>query len=141
MYCRGVRGAITVEHDTADEILSATRELLGELIKRNGIDPDDVASAIFTTTPDLGAEFPALAARQMGWHDVALLCGHEMTKPGALGHCIRILIHWNTTRAAKEIEHVYMRDAVNHRPDRVAIENSIRQDAPAATTAPGGSPS
>ncbi len=122
VYCRGVRGATTVDRDTAEDILEATRELLQELIRRNDIRPEDVASAIFTTTPDLTAEFPALAARQLGWHDVALMCGHEMNRPGALGRCIRILIHLNTTRSAAEIEHVYIRDAVNLRPDRAEIE-------------------
>ncbi len=122
VYCRGVRGATTVDRDTAEDILEATRELLQELIRRNDIRPEDVASAIFTTTPDLTAEFPALAARQLGWHDVALMCGHEMNRPGALGRCIRVLIHLNTTRSAAEIEHVYIRDAVNLRPDRAEIE-------------------
>ncbi len=122
VYCRGVRGATTVDRDTAEDILEATRELLQELIRRNDIRPEDVASAIFTTTPDLTAEFPALAARQLGWHDVALMCGHEMNRPGALGRCIRILIHLNTTRSAAEIEHVYIRDAVNLRPDLAEIE-------------------
>ena len=122
VYCRGVRGATTVDRDTAEDILEATRELLQELIRRNDIRPEDVASAIFTTTPDLTAEFPALAARQLGWHDVALMCGHEMNRPGALGRCIRVLIHLNTTRSAAEIEHVYIRDAVNLRPDRTEIE-------------------
>jgi chorismate mutase len=133
IYCRGVRGATTVERDTAEDILEATRELLLELIRRNEIHPDDVASAIFTTTPDLQAEFPALAARQLGWHDVALLCGHEMSRPGALGRCIRVLIHLNTTRTAAEIEHVYIRDAVNLRPDRATIEldGAGAADAPA----------
>jgi chorismate mutase len=115
-----VRGATTVERDTAEDILEATRELLEELIRRNEIEPEAVASAIFTTTPDLTAEFPAVAARQLGWTDVALLCGHEMTRPGSLGRCIRVLIHLNTTRAAAEITHVYLRAAVKLRPDRVA---------------------
>jgi chorismate mutase len=141
-----VRGAITVERDTAEDILEATRELLRELIGRNDIEPDNVASALFTTTPDLQAEFPALAARQLGWHDVALLCGHEMHRPGALGRCIRILIHLNTTRTAAEIQHVYLRDAVNLRPDRATIELSALDAAgaaPAATAHPqaGGSQS
>lgn len=118
MYCRGVRGATTVERDTAEDILEATRELLLELIRRNDIVPENVASAIFTTTPDLRAEFPAVAARQLGWDDVALLCSHEMDRPGALGRCIRVLIHLNTTRSASEIQHVYLRGAINLRPDR-----------------------
>jgi chorismate mutase len=131
IYCRGVRGATTVERDTAEDILEATREMLLELIQRNEIEPDNVASAIFTTTPDLHAEFPAVAARQLGWRDVALLCGHEMTRPGALGRCIRVLIHLNTTRTAQEIEHVYLRDAIALRPDRATM--TIANDANGAT--------
>lgn len=119
VYCRGVRGATTVERNTREDILAATLDLLQRMIDANGIEPEDVASAIFTTTPDLNAEFPALAARMLGWHDVALLCGHEMAVPGALEKCIRILIHWNTTKSAREIQHVYIRGAANLRPDRV----------------------
>lgn len=117
MMCRGVRGAITVEENTREAILSATRELLLHMIEANGIRPEDVASVIFTTTRDLNAEFPALAARQLGWRDVALLCGHEMDVPGALPRCIRVLIHWNTTKAADEIRHVYLNEAQNLRPE------------------------
>jgi chorismate mutase len=88
------------------------------MIRANGIDVDDVASAIFTTTRDLDATYPALAARQLGWYDAALLCGHEMEVPGGLERCIRILLHWNTTRGPDDIVHVYLRDAKNLRPDR-----------------------
>jgi chorismate mutase len=116
--CRGVRGAITVVNNDADEILSATRELLAALIKANQIHPEDIASAYFTTTVDLNATYPALAARQLGWHEVALLCSHEMDVPGSLNRCIRVLIHWNTTKSARDIVHVYLRDAVSLRPDR-----------------------
>jgi len=117
IYCRGIRGATTVEVNEREAILAATRELLTLMIEANGIKPEDVASAIFTTTPDLNAEFPALAARQLGWHNVALLCGHEMDVPGALQRCIRILIHWNTTQPADQIHHVYIRGAETLRPD------------------------
>lgn len=122
LKCRGVRGATTIEQDTQQEILAATRELLTLLIEANGIDPDDVASAIFTTTPDVTAEYPALAARQLGWTDVALLCGHEMNVPHGLQKCIRVLLHWNTTKSAQEIRHVYQKGAVNLRPDKVALQ-------------------
>ncbi len=118
MQCRGVRGATTVPENNRDEILKATRELLALMIRRNGIDAADLASAIFTTTTDLNAEFPALAARQLGWLDVALLCTHELDVPGSLRRCIRILLHWNTNKPANEIVHVYIRDAVALRPDR-----------------------
>lgn len=117
MACRGVRGAITVQENDREQILTAARQLLALIIRRNGIHPGDVASAIFTTTPDLDVEFPALAARQLGWLDVPLLCGHEMQVQGGLPRCIRVLIHWNTDRAQSEINHVYVRGAECLRPD------------------------
>ncbi len=86
------------------------------LIERNDIEPEDVASVIFTLTEDLDAEFPALAARYLGWTEVALICMREIPVPGSLRSCIRILIHVNTTRSASEIQHVYMKGAVNLRP-------------------------
>src|SRR2546427_9990890 len=116
MYCRGIRGAITVEHNTREEILAATSELLQLLIERNDLHPEDVASAIFTVTEDLDAAFPALAARTMGWTEVALMCTREIPVPGSLSKCIRVLLHVNTTRSAGEIQHVYIRGAVNLRP-------------------------
>ena len=118
MACRGVRGATTADANTADDILRATRELLALMIRRNGIRSEDVASAIFSTTSDLNAEFPALAARQLGWLDTALMCNHELDVPGSLRRCIRILLHWNTELPAVEIVHVYIKDASNLRPDR-----------------------
>ena len=117
MLCRGVRGATTVADNTREEILSATRQLVALMVRRNGIESQDVASAIFTTTPDLDAEFPAMAARQLGWLEVPLLCGHEMTIPGSLPRCIRVLVHWNTDLPQNAIQHVYIRDAVKLRPD------------------------
>lgn len=117
MLCRGVRGATTVEHNSREEMLKATRQLLALMIRQNGIAPEEVASAIFTTTSDLNAEFPALAARQLGWLDVPLLCTHEITVPGSLPRCIRILLHWNTDKPQHEIHHVYVRGATCLRPD------------------------
>ncbi len=117
MPCRGVRGATTVEQNEREEILTATRQLLALLIRCNKIEAADIAIAIFTTTPDIDAEFPALAARQLGWLDVPLLCSHEMTVPGSLPLCIRVLIHWNTTKPQAEVEHVYVRGAKRLRPD------------------------
>lgn len=131
ILCRGVRGATTVTENDRETILEATRELLVRMVEANGIEPEDVASVIFSTTADLNAEFPAVAARQLGWHDSALFCCHEMAVPGALQKCIRILIHWNTSRSLHEIEHVYIRGAVNLRPDR----HSITLGAFAAATA------
>ena len=118
MPCRGVRGATTAEANTHDAILKATRELLALVIHQNGIQPEDVASAVFTTTRDLDAEFPALAARQLGWLDVALLCGYELDVPGSLRQCIRVLVLWNTEKTAAEVVHVYIKGAANLRPDR-----------------------
>jgi len=97
--------------------LKATLQLLALMIRQNGIRPEDVASAIFTVTKDLDAEFPALAARQLGWLNVALLCGYELDVPGALPRCIRVLVHWNTSKSADEIVHVYIKGAANLRPD------------------------
>lgn len=117
MWCRGVRGATTIDVNSSEEILKATRQLLALMIRLNDIRSEDVASAIFSTTPDLDAEFPALAARQLGWLDVALMCTHEIFVPGALGKCIRILLHWNTEKRADEVVHVYVKGARNLRPD------------------------
>lgn len=116
--CRGIRGATTVEENTAEAIQSATRELLYITIRANKIHVDDVASVIFTTTKDLNATYPALAARQLGWYDAALLCGHEMEVPDGIERCIRVLLHWNTVLGPEEIIHVYLRRAKNLRPDR-----------------------
>lgn len=115
--CRGVRGATTVVENNAREILAATRELLAMMIRLNGIEVEDVASGIFTTTQDLVAVYPATAARQLGWMSVPLLCGHEMAVPDGLPRCIRILLHWNTDRSQDEIHHVYLKEAVRLRPD------------------------
>ena len=116
--CRGVRGATTVEEDSRGEILRATHELLTQMIQANDIRPEDVASVIFTTTPDLSADYPALAARLPSWEDVALLCTHEMAVPHGLKRCIRILLHWNTDKSLSEMRHIYINGAVVLRPDR-----------------------
>lgn len=117
MPVRGIRGATTVESDDKAEILAATRELLQAIIAYNDVISTDVASAIFSTTPDLTAEFPAVAARQLGWLDVPLMCGHEMAVPGSLPRCIRVLLHVNTDRSQSEIRAVYLRGAVALRRD------------------------
>jgi len=115
--CRGVRGATTVQTDDRDEILAATRQLLALMIRRNGIDSKNVGSAIFTVTKDLAAEFPALAARQLGWIEVPLLCAYELSVPDSLPKCIRVLVHWNTNKDQSEIQHVYLHEAEKLRPD------------------------
>jgi chorismate mutase len=115
MPVRGIRGATTVELNEAVAIVDATEELLHELIHLNEIDPEEVAFAYFTTTPDLDAEFPALAARRLGWVDVPLLCGHDMNvrqpNPRGVARCIRVLLLYNTAKRQKEMQHVYLRGA------------------------------
>ena len=115
---RGIRGATTVEANTRDAVLAATQELLAEMIRRNDLHTEDVASAVFTTSRDIDAEFPAVAARDgFGWTDAALLCGHDMDVPGALSACLRILIHCNSPKPQSDIQHVYLRGATVLRPD------------------------
>ena len=118
MYCRGVRGATVAEENTAESILAATEELLKNLVEANGIHPDNVASVLFTATSDLTAAFPARAARELGWTQVALMCASEIDVPGGLARCIRVLIHWNTDRASSEVRHVYLKGAEALREDR-----------------------
>ena len=115
--CRGVRGATTVETNSREAIVAGTRELLVEVMTRNGMVVDDIASAFFSTSPDLNAEFPAVAARELGWRFVALMCGHEMSVPHALERCVRVMIHWNTDTPPAEIKHVYLKGATKLRPD------------------------
>ena len=111
MWCRGIRGATTVDNNTKEDILNSAKELLQKMIDANGLQPENVACAIFTTTHDLNAEFPAAAARQLGWAHPALLCAQEMNVPGSLQRCLRILILYNTEKSAEEIVHVYIKGA------------------------------
>jgi chorismate mutase len=123
MPIRGIRGAITVSADEPDLILQATRELLEEILAENeGMQPKDVASAIFTVTDDLASTFPAQGARQMGWGLVPMLCAREIPVPSSLPRVIRVLVHWNTELPQGEITHVYLREAVKLRPDLVAAQ-------------------
>lgn len=115
--CRGVRGATTVTSNSREEILRATRQMLALMIRRNGIEPADISSALFTVTSDLDAEFPALAARQLGWLEVPMLCGYEIKVPGSLPLCIRVLVNWITDKTQSQVEHIYIHDAVKLRPD------------------------
>ena len=115
MACRGIRGATIAEANTSEAIIAATTELLQELIQANDIHPEDVASVIFTTTRDLNAEFPAVGARQLGWNEVPLLCGHEMDVPDAMKSVLRILLMVNTDKPANRIEHIYLKEAVHRR--------------------------
>ena len=115
MKCRGIRGATTVSANTRESILAATEELLQEMVSANRVEVEDVACILFTTTPDLKAEFPAVAAREVGFSQTALLCGHEMNVPDSLPMCLRVLILFNTEKEAGEIVHVYTRGAVGLR--------------------------
>lgn len=117
MPCRGIRGATTVETNSAAAILAATRELLARTVKANDVAIQDIASAFFTVTPDLTAAFPARAARELGWQHVALLDGQEIPVPGSLPRCVRVLIHWNTDKPQAEMCHIYLHGAASLRPD------------------------
>ena len=119
MLVRGIRGATTVESNTREGILDAARELLDTIVTANELPHEHVASIIFSTTADLNAEFPAVAARELGWTDVALECVHEMNVPGSLPKCLRILMHVNTEKSAAEIQHQYLRGARVLRRDLV----------------------
>jgi len=121
MPMRGIRGATTVTVDDPDSVLQATRELLEMILQENdGICLDDIASVLFTTTEDIASAYPALAARQMGWELVPMMCAREIPVPGSLPMCIRVLIHWNADKEQSEIKHIYLRDAVKLRPDLAA---------------------
>lgn len=114
---RGIRGAITVEADERAAIVSATQRLLRAMVERNGVELDEIASVLFSLTPDLRAVFPALGARELGWVHVPMLHFTEIDVPGALGRCIRVLMHVNTQLRLEEIQHVYLDGAVVLRPD------------------------
>jgi chorismate mutase len=128
---RGIRGATTAASNEAAAIVEATAELLQQLVTLNEVDPDEVAFAYFTTTRDLDAEFPALAARQMGWLDVPLLCGHDMEvrqpNPRGVARCVRILLLYNTELPQREMRHAYLRGAAAIKQDldlmRVRLED------------------
>lgn len=119
MAYRGIRGASSVDANDADTIVAATRGLLERIVSANDISVNDVASVIFTATPDLDAAYPARAAREMGWVYVPLLCMQEMTVVGSLPRCIRVLVLWNTDRPPDQIRHVYLGRARALRPDLV----------------------
>ncbi len=115
MPVRGIRGATTVSENTPEAITEATEELLRELVRLNDLDSAEIAFAYFTTTPDLDAEFPALAARRLGWLDVPLLCGHDMNvkppNPRGVPMCVRILLLYNTPRPQAAMRFSYLRGA------------------------------
>jgi chorismate mutase len=112
LQCRGIRGAITVSANSKESILAATGKLLVEMARVNKIEIKDIAAIFFTTTPDLNAEFPASATRELGWpSSLALLCGHEMNVPNDLPRCLRILMLVNTEKGSEEITHIYLGEA------------------------------
>lgn len=117
MAIRGVRGAITVDSNTKEEIIERTKELLAAIVEHNHIAVEDIASAIFSVTEDLNAEFPAVAARRLGWLYTPLFCVTEIPVPGSLKRCVRVLLHVNTDRRQEEMKHLYLRDAKKLRPD------------------------
>ncbi|MGC5324568.1 chorismate mutase [Brevibacillus sp. SYSU BS000544] len=118
MGVRGIRGAITVENNTVDEIVSATEYVLREMVERNDVAAEDIASVLITTTEDLDAAFPARAARNLvNWDYVPLMCAREIPVVGSLPRCIRVMMHVNTDKSQKDIQHVFLRDAVKLRPD------------------------
>ncbi len=118
MTTRGIRGATTIASDSKENVLSATRELLDAMLASNpGLRTEDIASAWFTVTEEIVSAYPALAARQMGWDLVPMMCAREIPVTGSLPLCIRVLVHWNTDRPQNAIKHVYLRTAVKLRPD------------------------
>ncbi len=115
MPIRGIRGATTVANNKKEEIVAVTRELLSEIEKKNQFKIEEIASVIFSSTKDLNAEFPAVAARELGWNDTPLLCTREIDVPGSLPKCIRILLLVNSDKKQNEVKHIYLREAVNLR--------------------------
>lgn len=117
MKVRGIRGAVQVEANTPEAILDAARRLITEMVRANGVEPDDVAAVIFTCTSDLNATFPAEAARALGWDRVPLLCSREIEVPGSMPRVLRVLMLVNTTLTQDEVVHVYLGEAERLRPD------------------------
>lgn len=117
MSVRGIRGAITASGNERESIVTATDRLLREIVAANDVQAEDIAAVFFTTTADLNAEFPAAAARALGWHKVPLLCAHEMGVPGRLPRCVRVLMLVNTDVRQAHIKHIYLEGAMRLRPD------------------------
>ncbi len=117
MTVRAIRGAVTVENNSAVEIIDETKALLTEIVKENNVEYEDIISIIFTVTKDLDAAFPAVAARQLGWTRVALICTNEIDVPGSLKSCIRVLLHINSEKSNSEINNIYLKGAKVLRPD------------------------
>jgi chorismate mutase len=131
MPVRGIRGATTVTANTAEAITESTEELLRELVSLNDLDPNDIAAAFFTTTPDLDAEFPAHAVRRLGWMDIPMLCGHDMEvkqpNPRGVPMCIRILLLYNTPRPQSAMRFAYLRGAEAIKQDLDYMQGSLKK--------------
>src|SRR5690606_12656900 len=134
IVCRGIRGATTAAANTAEDILEATQELVEVLIGLNDLNTEDIASAIFTTTPDLTAIFPATAARSFGWTEVPTVCSHEMAVPGALDKAVRVLVHVNPTKTASEIRPACLQGAKQLRPEWGISDEEVARITGEATT-------
>ncbi len=119
MAVRGIRGATTIEENTKEEIIIKTSELLKSIIESNKLLQEDIISVIFTVTDDVSAEFPAVAARELGWTAISLLCTREMPVPGSLQSCIRVLMHVNSDKKQNEMSSIYLHEAKKLRPDLV----------------------
>ena len=117
MSIRAVRGAIQIDEDERSQVLDATTELIREVLERNGLTQEDLVSIVFTATPDLVSEFPAYAARQLGFVDVPLMCATEISVPGAMPRVVRLLAHVETDLARADVHHVYLRGAAALRRD------------------------
>ncbi|MBK2356114.1 chorismate mutase [Francisella hispaniensis] len=114
---RSIRGATTVDKDSREDVISATKELLQQIIKHNDVNASDIINIIFTATTDIKSEFPAVAARELGLVDVPLIDCQQMMRNGALEYCIRVMLTYNTDKTQAEIKHIYLRRAEVLRPD------------------------
>jgi len=119
MPVRALRGATTIEKNLHKDIVYETKNLLSEIVQANSISKDDIISVIFSTTRDINAAFPAVAAREMGWTDIPLMCTNEMEVPGSLEKCIRVLMHINTDKSNSQLKHIYLKEAKKLRPDLI----------------------
>ena len=123
MPIRGIRGAVNISTDEPDEVIQAIQELLGAILNANPtLHPDNLASVLFTATPDLHSAYPAQAARAMGWDHVPLLCFQEMSVVGSMPRVIRTLLHWNTDLSQESVSHIYLGETSELRPDLSDVE-------------------
>lgn len=144
MPLRGIRGAVDVPRNTREAILERTQELLRAAVAANGVRPDDIAAAFFTMTPDLDADFPAHAARRLGWTQVPLMCATEIAVPGAMKRVVRVLLLVNSNAPPSRIRHPYLGATPCLRPDlakpraRRTPRKSSRRNSASTRTFEGG---